>query len=194
MCNDFYRKISFHRVLLACRPNCQYGLFLVTRTRLVKVGKKYKGTGKFDIPYLMSDSMFWIGQQMYYSVRSSPGQALAIIQESILTKKNSLGVVLTCKTQQAYASLEFLQQLSKASREHVYRKATENWGIFQVSVILIPCLMKSAILVSLQWKGSYVILRYIQWDLIFPCWQYFLLFIHIFCLLQAYVMCNFMWE
>lgn len=59
---------------------------------------------------------------MYYSVRSSPGQALAVIQESILRKKNSLGVMLTCKTQQACASLEFLQQLGKASREYVYRK------------------------------------------------------------------------
>lgn len=79
---------------------------------------------------------------MYYSVRSSPGQALAVIQESILKEKNSLGVVLTCKTWQACASLEFLQQLSKASREHVYRKAKEDAGIFQISVILIPCLMK----------------------------------------------------
>jgi len=63
---------------------------------------------------------------MYYSVRSSAGQALAVVQESSLRKKDRLGVVLTCKTQQACASPEFLQQLSKASREHVYRKATEN--------------------------------------------------------------------
>lgn len=37
-------------------------------------------------------------------------------------EKNSLGVMLMCKTQQACASLGFLEQLSNASREYVYRK------------------------------------------------------------------------
>lgn len=64
-------------------------LFLVTGIVLVKVSNKYKGIGKFDIPYLMSDSMFWTSQQMYYSVRSSSGQALAVIQESIFREKKA---------------------------------------------------------------------------------------------------------
>lgn len=144
------------------RVNRLYTFILVTKNRQVKVGNNYKKIGTFDIPYVTSESLFWAGQQMYYSVRSSPGQALAVTQESISRKKASPGVVLTCKTQQACASLEFLQQLCKASRVQVYRKATENWKIFQVSVILIPCPMKSVVVISLHWKGSYVVLRHVE--------------------------------
>lgn len=148
--------------------NCPCALFLVTRTRLAKVRSKYKVTGKFDIPYLI----LCFEPSSRCIIQLGHPQAKRWLLYKNLSwgkkKKNSLGVVLTCKTQQACASLEFLQELSKARREHVYRKATENWGIFQVSVILIHFLMKSTVVTSFQWKGSYVIPHNIQWDLVFP--------------------------